>query len=105
MKKNKLRTNVVQSEPYFRTIAENLAQKDHVSIKTFPNPNKLARLISIFEILKNFGVQEIEVRKFIHEPRKENPDEKFKTMLIRWDITPELKEYRKKLDEEIKTEE
>lgn len=95
---------LIEVYPYLKPVIQRLAFFDSITIKTIYQPNKLSKINEIFEIIKWFGVREIQSRKFVYEPNKSNPNEKIKMMIIKWEIAPQVKFLRESMLNQIKEE-
>lgn len=84
----------VRTEPYLRVIMDKLIRHKKIYIKTMPYPEKLGKLQELFELLKFFGVVEIENRKRVFEQGIKNPDKQVEIIIIIWEIHPKLVVYR-----------
>ena len=96
--------DTINTEPYLRSILLRLMEFDYIYIKTQPQPEKLAKISSIYEILQWFGVRELKGdRKFAYESWNPNK-EKVKVIIIKWQIIPRLLKYREELMSEMQEE-
>ena len=84
----------IRTEPYLRVVIDKLIRHQKIYIKTMPFPEKLGRLQELFELLKFYGVTEIENRKRIFEPSIKNPEKKTEVMIITWEMHPKMVVYR-----------